>query len=206
MLLPYWVLSIAIEEWFIWVKAFSVISGIILLSLFRTTKLGNTKLCQWAIYLFLVINIFEAVAKDLLTGNIINYLNAAVGILLIATLNKIDSIYIDTKEGYRDLHWGSMTVPWIIVYTLWNLIFIYLNFGLQGSLMHISVLASALLVLFIDRERWLQARVFTLGMYFIILHFFPYLISPINNFMSIIALGVIFCCTLFLMRRSKQFI
>jgi hypothetical protein len=70
-----------------------------------------------------------------------------------------------------------MTLGWIIGYTLWNWVFVYLNLGLQGSILHIAVLGSALLVVFINKNRWLQARAATLGMYFIVFHSWPHLSS-----------------------------
>ena len=163
ILFPCWILLIGVADWFAWLKVFSVASGIIILSLFRTTKLGSGKLFQWTILVFLFVNILEAVIKDMTTGGIANYLNVIAGLLLIATLNKINTVHIDARGEYKDLHWSSMTLPWIIGYTIWNWVFVYLNFGFQSSLEHIAVLASALIVGFIDEERWLQARIFTLG-------------------------------------------
>ena len=170
-----WILLTGFLDWFPWVKVLSVALGIIVFSIFRNTKLGNTKLCQWTVYLLLVVNIIEAIIRDMVGGNIANYLNAIAGVLLIATLDKINTIHIDTEERYKDLSWKSMTMPWIIGYTLWNWVFVYLNFGFQSSIQHIAVLGSALIIAFINKARWLQARVFTLGTYFIIFHSAPHL-------------------------------
>ncbi len=216
ILFPCWILLIGVADWFAWLKVFSIASGIIVLSLFRVTRLGDTKLLQWTVFVFLVVNILEAVMKDVATGGIANYFNALAGILLIVTLNKINTIHIDTRGGYRDLHWSSMTLAWIIGYTIWNWVFVYFNFGFQSSLAHIAVLASALIVGFIDKERWLQARVFTLGTYFVMLgtyssifNSFPHsdlglLTSGYNEqfglVMSLIALGFMLAYTIFFLR------
>lgn len=169
-----WVLLIGPQDWFPWVKVFSIALGIILLSIFRNTSLGNSKICQWTVYIFLAINIFEAVARDISGGSTANYLNAIAGVLLVVTLNQINTIHIDDKEGYRDLRWESMTLSWIIGYTLWNWVFVYLNFGFQSSIQHIAVLGPALIIGLINSGRWLQARVLTLGTYFIIIHSVPH--------------------------------
>lgn len=192
-----WILLVQAPDWFPWVKVSSIALGITVLSISRTTKFGNTKLFQWSIYLLLVFNIFEAVTRDIVTGNIANYLNAIAGILLIATLSKINTIHIDTKSKTRDLCWESMDLPWVIGYTLWNWLFIYLNYGFQSSIIHIAVLGAALITVFVDRDRWLQARVFTLATYFLIFHSTPHYLSLFTSghserfglFISIITFG-----------------
>lgn len=210
ILFPCWVLLVGVEDWFAWIKVFSVAIGIIVLSLFRTTKLGNTKLLQWAVYLVLILNILEAVVKDAVAGNIVNYFNATAGILLIATLNRLNSIHIDAKGGHRDLHWGSMSLMWIVGYTIWNWVFVYLNLEFQSSLPHIAVLASALVVAFINKDRWLQTRAYTLGTYFILYHSLPHLISRSSTyeyngsfglFISMVSFGFMIAYSFFFVRR-----
>ncbi len=171
-----WILLLGVADWFPWVKVLSIASGIAVLSLLRTTRFGNnTKLIQWTTYAFLVINILEATVRDTVVGNTANYLNAVAGFLLIVTLEKLHTVHIDKKNKHRDLYWSGMTLFWIIGYTLWNWTFVYLNFGFQSSMAHIAVLGSALIVVLRDKERWLQARAFTLGMFFILFHSFPHL-------------------------------
>ena len=211
VLFPCWILLFGVEDWFAWIKVFSIASGIILLSLFRTTRLGTKTLVRWSTYAFLVVNILEAVLKDITTGTGANYLNALAGILLIVTLNKIRTVHIDTSSKHKDLLWGSMTLPWIVGYTIWNWVFVYLNFGFQSSMMHIAVLASALVVVCVDKERWLQARVFTLGTFFIFFHSFPHLSSRLlaagqnerfGLFVSMISSGFMILYTILHVRRS----
>ncbi|MEK7183724.1 MAG: DUF5692 family protein [Patescibacteria group bacterium] len=213
ILFPCWVLLIGVEDWFGWVKVLSIASGIIVLSLLRTTKLGsNAKLIQWTTYGFLAVNILEATMRDAVVGNIANYLNAVAGFLLIATLEKLRTVHIDKKAGHRDLYWSGMTLPWIIGYTIWNWVFVYLNFGFQSSVAHIAVLGSALLVVFRNKDRWLQARAFTLGMFFILFHSFPHL-NPgllINRsstqfglFVSLISFGFMLVYAILYVRRAR---
>ncbi len=179
-----WVLLLGAADWFPWAKVFSIASGIAVLSIFRTTRLGkNAKLVQWVTYAFLAVNILEAVARDASSGGIGNYLNAAAGFLLIATLEKLRTVHIDKTGKCKDLYWSGMTLPWIIGYTLWNWTFVYLNFGFQSSVAHIAVLGAALTIGLINKDRWLQARVFTLGMFFILFHSFPH--QNVNSVMDI---------------------
>ncbi len=193
LLIPYWRLG-GVEDWFLWVKGFSVMASIVLIVLFRITRLGNVKLGQQLIHLFLVINIIEAITKDIVVGNIANYFNAMAGILVITTLNRFNIAHIDTKGEYKDIRWGGMTLMWIVGYTLWNWVFVYLNFS-QGSIHHLAVLLAALVIALVDKERWLQTRAVTLGTYFIlsisILHsdveFFNY---PYNESFGLIIAAV----------------
>lgn len=192
ILFPCWVLLVGVEDWFAWMKVLSIASGIIVLSLLRTTKLGgNAKLVMWTTYAFLAVNILEATVRDAIVGNVANYLNAAAGFLLIVTLEKLRTIHIDKKGGHRDLLWDGMTFPWIVGYTLWNWTFVYLNFGFQSSVMHIAVLGAAFVVVFRNKDRWLQARAFTLGMYFILFHSLPHLVPNLTINRSSDQLGLL---------------
>lgn len=212
ILFPCWVLLIGVEDWFAWVKVLSIASGIIVLSLLRTTKLGsNAEIIAWTTYAFLAVNILEATVRDAVVGNTANYLNAAAGFLLIATLDKLHTVHIDRKGNHRDLLWSGMTLPWIVGYTLWNWTFVYLNFGFQSSITHIAVLGSAFLVIFRNKDRWLQARSFTLGMYFILFHSLPHLIPSltINRstdqlalLISLVSFGFMVWYAIFFVRRK----
>lgn len=181
ILFPCWVLLIGVDDWFAWLKVLTIALGIILLSLFRTTRLGNPHLVRWATYGFLVVNILEAVAKDFMTGTVANYVNVLAGLLLVVTLNRMDTIRIRKSSKEKDLRWESLTMAWIIGYTIWNWVFVYVNFGLQSGLVHIAVLGSAFLMALMDKDRWLQARLFTLGTFFMIFHSFPHLGAQLSG-------------------------
>lgn len=208
-----WILLVGNIDWFPWVKVLSIASGIFMLSLLRVTRLGgNATIIQLIVYAFLVVNILEATMRDAVTGDTANYLNVVTGFLLVATLEKLRTIHIDKIGRYMDLYWSGMTLPWIIGYTLWNWMFIYLNFGFQSSLQHIAVLASALIIGFTNKDRWLQARVFTLGMYFILFHSFPHLNSVpstdmpnerLGLFLSLIPFAYMVVYAIFYLRRVK---
>jgi len=170
LLAPYWV-EIGVKGWFLWTKAFSIIIGVIWFAVLRLTKWREARFYKIALYLFLLINIFEAVVKDALGGSMAHYFNAAAGILLMLTVNKIDSIGI-TKDKYRDVSWSGMTLMWIIGYTIWNWTFIYLNL-VQFSAQNLAVLGAPLLVAFFNKNIWLQARAVTLSAYIILTYSFP---------------------------------
>jgi len=178
ILFPCWVLLIGVEDWFAWMKVLTIALGILLLSVLRNTRLGQTVFVQWATYVFLTVNIMEAVVKDFSTGTIANYLNVVAGILLVLTLDRIDTIRI-SPTGSKDVRWTAMTMAWIVGYTIWNWVFVYLNFGFMSSMVHLAVLGSAFVVVLVDKDRWLQARLFTLGTFFMIFHSFPHLGSKL---------------------------
>lgn len=181
ILFPCWVLLIGVDDWFAWLKVLTIALGIILLSLFRTTRWGSPGLVRLATYGFLVVNIVEAVVKDFTTGTFANYVNVLAGLLLVVTLDRMDTIHIRKTSKEKDLRWGSITMAWIIGYTLWNWTFVYLNFGLQSALVHVAVLGSAFAVALFDKDRWLQARLFTLGTFFMIFHSFPHLRTQLSG-------------------------
>lgn len=168
LLTPYWIEN-GVTGWFLWAKMFSVVAGVVWFSIFRLTSFGETNFAKTGIYLILVINIIEALFKDILggflDGGVAHYLNAAAGILLIVTLNKINSINT-SKKKYLDVNWDGMTLMWIIGYTIWNWTFVYLNL-VQFSAENLAVLGVPLIIAFFDKGRWLQTRAFTLSTYLI---------------------------------------
>lgn len=150
-------------DWFNDAKVFSVAFAVVWFSVFRMTSFGNTKFAKVGIYLILVANMLEAIARDILAGGTAHYLNAIAGILLIITLRNIDSINV-TKDKFKDVVWDKMTLMWIIGNTLWDWTFVYLNF-VSVSAIHIAVLGAPLVIAFLHKGRWLQVRTLTLGTY-----------------------------------------
>lgn len=174
-LIPFWInLNWAenyARDWFLWAKISSLLIGVIWLSILKLTNLGKYRFAKITAYFFLVINILEAVIRDAQGSNAAHYLNSMAGILLIATLEKIDSISI-TNDKYKDFVWRGMTLMWVVGYTIWNWTFVYLNF-VSVSLYHIAVLGVPLAVAFINKNRWVQSRVFTLTAYFLFFYSLP---------------------------------
>ncbi len=172
LLTPYWA-RVYHTDLFHWVKIFSVIAGVLWFTALRYTRLGQKRWAYYGVLFILAANILEAVLQDLSGGHLAHDLNATAGILLIVTLfERLDTIQVNTGTRIRDLEWGSMTLLWVIAYTLWNWTFVFLQYPWNAG-KHIAVLGAALLVGLQDPKRWLQARAFTLGTYLIFLFSFP---------------------------------
>lgn len=170
-----------INDWFRWAKILSVIAGVLFFTACKYTKLGEKKWSKFVVFVILAVNILEACIKDFQGDSWVHYLNAAAGLLLIVTLNRLDTIFVHKSENVKDLYWGSMTFMWIIGYTIWNWVFTYLNF-VEHSGNHLAVLGSALIIGILQKERWLQARAFTLGTYIIYIYTFDKFADNFNTF------------------------
>ena len=156
LLLPYWLHQAAHLDWFIWTKLLSVLVAISWFTALRVTRLGSWTWALRSVWVLLAINIVEAVVRDASSRTPAGYLNAFAGILLVATLDRTDSIEVDRKTGLRDLDWTKMALPWIVGYTLWNGVFAYLNYT-YGAASLLAVLGAALLVGLKHPQRWLYA-------------------------------------------------
>lgn len=172
LLTPYWA-RVYQTDLFHWVKIFSVIAGVLWFTALRYTAFDKRRWAYYGVLAILAANILEAVLQDLSGGHAAHYLNATAGILLIATLfDRLETIQVNNESRFRDLEWGSMTLAWVIGYTIWNWTFVFLQYPWNAG-KHIAVLGAALIVGLIDPKRWLQARAFTLGTYLIFLFSFP---------------------------------
>lgn len=161
LLTPYWIRTNELGV-FPWFKFYTVFFCVCWGTLLRFSVLGD---CSWArstISLLLAVNILEAVVLDLVGDGPAHALNAATGLLLIATLPYgKNSARIDSANRYRDMLYGT-SLRWVIGYTLWNWTFVYLNYpSLTGH--HTAVLAAGLIVTLHDPGRWAQTRASTLG-------------------------------------------
>ncbi|HVX16013.1 MAG TPA: DUF5692 family protein [Pirellulales bacterium] len=161
ILTPYW---IRVNELgvFSWFKYYTVFFCVCWGTALRFTSLGNRAWARSTIPLLLAVNISEAVVLDLCGHGSAHTLNAAAGLLLIATLPYgADSARIDSAIRWHDLHYG-IGRRWVVGYTLWNWTFVYLNYpSLTGH--HTAVLAAGLIVAMSDPRRWSQTRASTLG-------------------------------------------
>jgi hypothetical protein len=160
-LTPYW---IQINELglFSWFKFYTVFFCVCWGTVLRTTWLGRRGWARATIALLLAVNITEAVVVDLVASGSAHALNAAAGLLLIATMSYgKHSTRIDLANCYRDLCYG-VSRRWVIGYTLWNWAFVYLNYpSLTGH--HTAVLTAGLIVSLVHPRRWSQTRASTLG-------------------------------------------
>lgn len=169
LLFPWWRKS-GKHSLFGWVKTYSTVFGVAWLIALRFTDMQNF---EWAFvigYLILVTNILEAMILDISQKNTKHSINALAGLILLFTLPGYTAISVDESSQYRDLIW-DIPLYWIIGYTLWNILFVYMQTPKHLG-MHIAVLGSAFVVGLIDNKLWLQTRGYTLGIFLII--FFTY--------------------------------
>lgn len=168
-LIPFW-LKGNIDNWFHWVKIYSVVSANIFFIAFRHTKLHDKKWPKYIIYAFLSVNILEACIQDFTMGQISHILNGIAGLLLIFTLNDINTIEPDSESKSKDLAW-DIPFLWVVGYTIWNYTFVYSNFPAHAG-NSVAVLGIPLAIAVWKNKYWLQARAITLGVYLIILFSF----------------------------------
>ncbi|WP_439621060.1 DUF5692 family protein [Gemmata sp.] len=161
-LTPYWVRVNSFDP-FCWLKLYTVCFCVVWGTALRFTRLGDRAWARLGIPVLLAGNIIEAMVTDLIGGGLAHELNAAAGLLLVATQPYARrATRVDTTGEFRDLRYG-LTRGWVVAYTVWNWAFVYLNYpALVGQ--HTAVLACGLVVAAYDPRLWVQARAFTLGL------------------------------------------
>lgn len=161
VLMPYW-LQINNLGIFPWLKGYSVFFCVCWVTALRFTNLGKKAWARSTIALLLAVNIFEAVAVDLYGHGWAHFLNAAAGLLLIATcVYGPDATRIDSANSPQDMLYCTSR-SWVIGYTIWNWTFVYLNYPFLTGY-QTAVLAAALIVAMVAPHRWTQTRASTLG-------------------------------------------
>lgn len=160
----YW-LRVNDYGFFPWIKIYTVLFCACYGSVLRYSSLGERRSARRAITVLLGLNILEAATLSVIEGGFANLLNAAAALVLIAALPwRGDAVQVAETER-RDL---LLNIPrlWIVGYTVWNFAFVVVNYP-QFTGHHIAVLGAALLIGLIDPKKWVQARAYTLGVYFI---------------------------------------
>lgn len=163
---------------FPWVKLVSLQVGACWLTALRFTPLGRSRWAVGSLFLMLPLNILEAVTQDAFGGHLAHYLVGLTGVLLVLSVpHPLRAIRVDTTDHYRELRYVGMTRTWIAGYTLWNWVFVYLNFpAVAGH--QLAVLASAFAVGMVEPSRWLQSRTFTLAADLLVLATCPGVVIP----------------------------
>lgn len=159
---PFWLEYAGLSS-FAWIKYYSVLVGIGWITLFKVYDFKNTA-AKVVIHAILSLNIVEAIGWGVSKGGLDNILIAISGALLLVTLGGVQSIGVDRQSRFKDFCWGTMSMPWIIGYTIWNWMFAYINFNYL-AIDHLAVLAAALVGSWNNPKRWLEARAVTLGVY-----------------------------------------
>lgn len=157
---PYWLRTVHFD-WFLWAKLYSVIFGIAVIQSFRFTSLGDKPWMTKLLGFVLFANILEAVIQDATSPGLMHTLNALAGVLLIVSMPSTSRIRTD-EHSPRDMLW-DMDWTWILGYTLWNWMFVNMNFN-EGSVRHIAILVVPLVAtLYSKKAIWLECRAFILG-------------------------------------------
>jgi hypothetical protein len=86
----------------------------------------------------------------------------------------LKSMSVDTNR-FHDFRW-DISYPWIFGYTLWNWLFIAIDYPSAYS-MEAFILAVPLCISLFQRKLWLQARAYTLSFYLMIGFCFPTLVT-----------------------------
>lgn len=172
LLLPVW-LKNDVTYWFKWVKVYSVVFACIWFTFMRFTKLHKANYAKLIAALFLAVNISEAVMQDFSMGRLPNILNGLAGVLSIITLFYGWKGISADRSKEKDMVWPLMSVLWILAYDVWNWVFVYLNFPGSASLQFMVILSCTIPALFIKKGTWLQARAYTLAVWFMYYFTFP---------------------------------
>lgn len=160
LLLPRWI-QVGQWDWLPWLKIASAVLACCWFTAVRFTRLGGSRRAMFVVFLFIVGNILEAVVKDFSQASGPHWFNAAAGLLVAATLcRRLDTIGVDRRGPFRDLDWAAVTRPWCVGYTIWNWVFVQLNYP-QYSLGHTTALTAALILGLFRPDRYVQARAYT---------------------------------------------
>ncbi|WP_353892441.1 hypothetical protein PRVXH_001787 [Proteinivorax hydrogeniformans] len=165
---PLWLQNI--EGWFRWMKYLSIFVPIIILGYTRIAYVDDKKGSVWNIlknakflwffYAIMFLNIIEATIQDIELGN---YFNAAVGLILCATIPYATKYWRFRKKENAVLI-AYTTIAWAFLYTTWNACFVYSESPMYfaGSL---TILLVAFLYPVIKKrpELYVHARVYTLA-------------------------------------------
>ena len=174
VMIPVW-LNAGFDHWFRWVKLYSAVAGAVFFTLMRFTGVWKKKWARITVAAILAINIAEAVKQDFNTwmdvGSTPNGLNAIAGVLNIITISAWLTIHRDPEHPH-DMLWPGMTKFWIIAYDVWNIAFVYLNFPNTVWNTVLIIVAPTITAFYIREGTWLQARAYTLALYFMYLFTF----------------------------------
>ncbi len=161
-LTPYWLRTNSFDL-FVWLKIYSIMFCVGWGGWLRFTAMGDKPWLRRTIAWLLVGNILEALVLDIQASGSAHNFNALAGILLIATLPfSVRHTRIDRASRHQTLRY-DLPLVWICGYTYWNWTFVYLNYPAYTG-HHTAILSAALLVAWLDPQRWVQARAATLGL------------------------------------------
>lgn len=172
------------KTWFGALKTYSAIIGVIGFMLIRyIDKIGKSKFAYYFPVLILVINIIEAIVKEIevfitysgnptvdaagiyMLGGPWNILNAIAGLLLMLSLTGWMGIKV-AKTKSKDMVWADQLWFWIIAYDLWNISYCYNAISSRAMYAGVAIIiACTICEFFCKRGIWLQHRAQTLALF-----------------------------------------
>ncbi len=170
------------QTWFGWTKCISALIGVIGFMAMRYTKVGGMKYACYFPVAILVINITEAIYRDIevylnyqvpgiddaglyLQGGVWNIMNALAGVFLVLSLTGWMGIQV-AKNKSKDLVWPDQMWFWILAYSVWNAAYCYNAISTRAMYAGIAILiACAVNEFFFQRGAWLQHRAQTLALF-----------------------------------------
>lgn len=186
---PIWLMG-GVDGWFRWAKTFSAILPLAIGGFFRLADQEQYKgkfwdfmrkdWIVWFIYGVLFLNIAEATLKDVSLGN---YSNALCGLLLCVTIpfpNGRKFFKLSAEDNSMFI--GYTTVVWNLLYTTWNLCFVYGETGKYFA-SSICILLAAEIYTIIKRkpELYISARIYTLSAHVLIRACLPNLFPSVMD-------------------------
>lgn len=165
-------------SFFVWLKVYSIFISACWATAVRFTTLKNRKWPFIILYVLVILNILENTVQGLTTGQRVNYLNALTALLLVLTFPKPRSGYVTNETAYHDIYWDT-PINWGIGYTIWGIVFIN-QFAPQFAGAHLSIFLAALLVGFTNHRLYLQSRVLTVSILFMLLFVAPQIFDVIR--------------------------
>jgi hypothetical protein len=161
---------------FIWLKFYTVeITTSFMLYCRYNQKKEIKPWYSTVIYIFVLTNILEAVLQNLVSSTeqnfLTHYVNGATGILLILSMPRKNFIHVDFESREKNLL-VDYSFIWILAYSCWNTLFIYIEWpdflGIQ-----LGIILSSFVVAIFNPKLWAHTRAMTLGIY-LLLHFWNY--------------------------------
>lgn len=165
--------------WFAWVKTYSALAGVIgFMAIRYIKKIGDNKYAVYFPVTILVINIIEAIFRDIevysldgvyengiyLLGGPWNIINAIAGVLLILTLTGWMGIKVANTKS-KDMIWTDQLWFWIIAYDLWNISYCYNCISNRAMYAGVLIILACTLAEVFKRGAWLQHRAITLALW-----------------------------------------
>lgn len=165
--------------WFAWVKTYSALAGVIgFMAIRYIKKIGNNKYAVLFPVAILVVNIIEAIFRDIevysmngiyengifMQGGPWNIINAIAGVFLVLTLTGWVGIKVANTKS-QDMIWPDQLWFWIIAYDLWNIAYCYNCISNRAMYAGVLIILACTLAEKFKRGAWLQHRAMTLALW-----------------------------------------